>query len=1484
MAREDERDSSANLSRPQASSSTAPSARRPSSPRSRDSRSPELTRSRRSHDERRRRYSDSRGDSPDRDAYYDRYNDRDRPGPSRRSRYDDDDEDDYYYSSRSRKRSPSPRYRRSPSPSYRHRTHSRRSPSPPPSRSSHHHSSSHATTSSRSRHDDKLSNGHSHRSPESRDRRDLPPPSASSSSRDHAASRDRDAPRASSTRPRQTISIALPTTSSASASTSSRRPLEAFSASGASASSSAATATTTTSAARSKPVEKQPAPPPPPVADKVPPFFYKPLKSKDYKVEYDPVLDTNPIKKGKVVQYRYDGQDLPDEAGSKDPRGSRDSLERNLATAKRHLHVKRVGVITYNWDKNSRGPAPPIPPCAILVTDFPPTTSGDAIHAHFRSFGRIDQVELKRDPKTGGNLGICWIKYKDDVPRDLEPDRPTREKYEAKRKAGQAQDGAVVAKDAVARGNGAKIGLAMLRSDTGVKVVMDAEGKLCKAAVDAELLRLYPPPPPKPKEEPTRTPAPRPVSASSTPRASTSTPALPAPPPPPPSDAPPPPPSLPPPPPPGRHPLPVPPSRPSASRDVPSDKNAATRWAPAPASLPARPNFVPFTAPPTVPKAPPAAPSYSGSSRTARGESPPELRLARPSMPIPPLPSARLPSRPDRRRDLPPPAPLAHPKLGRRPGYGRSDEMSTAIAQAVERAKRRVQSTNAQTSSRAGESDSRKHSSANGADDKMDISSDGEGGKSDSDSSSEKGSGDESDARNRLHYDYALGKSQVRRVLPHGVAPVGAIAWQVSKKILLEKLRSNGHPYLLIERRPFQEDRPTRSGPGAAPNNEELQRYFGKYGIDRTFADADGWYITFRTGKAAKDAEDALQGRRFAGAPLKLKLCSVPDETPASAPVLPAKPASRGHAPAPGSALEAIVKKLAHPPPAPKVKKQSGWTDAELLDEAKDIVIADLLDAFQTDIISRLVRGKVQEHLTRWEQGGMQSSKVHDEEDVGKAEEASAPSASLKSISSLSFGKRRSAATERDPKPRVKPSAARRLASETPSETPSGGHADSDTETAVPSRRASPAKSKAPTPKPPIAEDVSSDEEKPVRRVKERPKKPVAKAKKAPKKAKVHLDYTSSEDETPQPASNGGLVTVKEEPSLVDEDVVSVPVGERAVVNGDSQDMAIVLPDEALLLPREERSPSLHALPTPKKSTKAPRKSAPAKKAPPPPPSAPVTLDPFEAGIAQDEEDLFYLKLALQRLQIGKELNPTPPVSDEELDPPVPPPKHATGSARTEGFYAITVEEKMANRPASNKARSAQNGAAANAAAASSVAVSRLARANTRGLVRGMELHKKVTATDTDVLKFNQLKTRKKQLTFARSGIEGYGLFALEHIPVGDMVIEYVGELIRQTVADRREKAYERSGIGSSYLFRVDEDLVVDATKKGNLGRLINHCCAPNCTARIITINGVKKIVIYAKSNIEPGEEVTYDYHFPIEEDNKIPCLCGADACKTWLN
>ena len=41
---------------------------------------------------------------------------------------------------------------------------------------------------------------------------------------------------------------------------------------------------------------------------------------------------------------------------------------------------------------------------------------------------------------------------------------------------------------------------------------------------------------------------------------------------------------------------------------------------------------------------------------------------------------------------------------------------------------------------------------------------------------------------------------------------------------------------------------------------------------------------------------------------------------------------------------------------------------------------------------------------------------------------------------------------------------------------------------------------------------------------------------------------------------------------------------------------------------------------------------------------------------------------------------------------------------------------------------------------------------------------------------------------------------------MGDMIIEYVGEKVRQRVADMREVMYTKQGIGSSFLFRIDDD------------------------------------------------------------------------------
>ncbi|XP_026497451.2 histone-lysine N-methyltransferase trithorax [Vanessa tameamea] len=161
-------------------------------------------------------------------------------------------------------------------------------------------------------------------------------------------------------------------------------------------------------------------------------------------------------------------------------------------------------------------------------------------------------------------------------------------------------------------------------------------------------------------------------------------------------------------------------------------------------------------------------------------------------------------------------------------------------------------------------------------------------------------------------------------------------------------------------------------------------------------------------------------------------------------------------------------------------------------------------------------------------------------------------------------------------------------------------------------------------------------------------------------------------------------------------------------------------------------------------------------------------------------------------------------------------------------------------------------------------------------------------ATLPPAMRFRQLKeTSKVSVGVYRSHIHGRGLFCKRDIEEGDMVIEYAGEVIRAVLADQREKKYEamsgRRGVGGCYMFRIDDNLVVDATLKGNAARFINHSCDPNCYSRVVDIHGHKHILIFALRRITVGEELTYDYKFPFEEV-KIPCTCGAKKCRKYLN
>jgi hypothetical protein len=132
-----------------------------------------------------------------------------------------------------------------------------------------------------------------------------------------------------------------------------------------------------------------------------------------------------------------------------------------------------------------------------------------------------------------------------------------------------------------------------------------------------------------------------------------------------------------------------------------------------------------------------------------------------------------------------------------------------------------------------------------------------------------------------------------------------------------------------------------------------------------------------------------------------------------------------------------------------------------------------------------------------------------------------------------------------------------------------------------------------------------------------------------------------------------------------------------------------------------------------------------------------------------------------------------------------------------------------------------------------------------------------------------------------RSKIHGHGVFASRLIPRGTRIVEYLGERVSHEEADRR---YEHRPVhdAHTFLFIVDRSTVVDAGIGGNEARYINHSCQPNCEAEMVR----RRIWIRALRNIQPGEELAYDYRIgrdaddPPDIDEIFRCRCGAKKCR----
>ena len=136
-----------------------------------------------------------------------------------------------------------------------------------------------------------------------------------------------------------------------------------------------------------------------------------------------------------------------------------------------------------------------------------------------------------------------------------------------------------------------------------------------------------------------------------------------------------------------------------------------------------------------------------------------------------------------------------------------------------------------------------------------------------------------------------------------------------------------------------------------------------------------------------------------------------------------------------------------------------------------------------------------------------------------------------------------------------------------------------------------------------------------------------------------------------------------------------------------------------------------------------------------------------------------------------------------------------------------------------------------------------------------------------------------RRIAVRRSNIHGKGVFATAPIAKGTRIIEYKGKRISEEAADEQ---YGGDESPHTFLFLLENKLVIDGSRRGNSARWINHSCDPNCEAN----EEDGRMYIDAIRDIAPGDELTYDYSLTIDEPNTpelkqlYACGCGAPGCR----
>ncbi|KAJ6636857.1 Histone-lysine N-methyltransferase ash1 [Pseudolycoriella hygida] len=127
---------------------------------------------------------------------------------------------------------------------------------------------------------------------------------------------------------------------------------------------------------------------------------------------------------------------------------------------------------------------------------------------------------------------------------------------------------------------------------------------------------------------------------------------------------------------------------------------------------------------------------------------------------------------------------------------------------------------------------------------------------------------------------------------------------------------------------------------------------------------------------------------------------------------------------------------------------------------------------------------------------------------------------------------------------------------------------------------------------------------------------------------------------------------------------------------------------------------------------------------------------------------------------------------------------------------------------------------------------------------------------------------------------KGWGIRTKQSLKKGTYILEYVGEVVTEReFKERMATLYTRDT--HHYCLNLDGGLVIDGHRSGSDARFVNHSCSPNCEIQKWSVNGLFRMALFAMRDIEPGEELTYDYNFSLFNPAEgQPCRCDTPQCR----